>query len=72
MFVKMKTLQSTLLLLLFVPLIKPAPPTQQDSRIIYDYGTDNFEETLFTQDYEDKYLDGKNIKVPYFYSKFNF
>lgn len=63
MFVKMKTLQSTLLLLLlFVPLIKPAPPTQQDSRIIYDYGTDNFEETLFTQDYEDKYLDGKNIK----------
>lgn len=63
MFVKMKTLQSTLLLLLlFVPLIKPAPPTLQDSRIIYDYGTDNFEETLFTQDYEDKYLDGKNIK----------
>lgn len=72
MFVKMKTLQSTLLLLLlFVPLIKPAPPTQQDTRIIYDYGTDNFEETLFTQDYEDKYLDGKNIKVLYFYSKFN-
>lgn len=58
----MKTLQSTLLLLLFVPLIKPAPPKQQDSHIIYDYGTDNFEETVFTQDYEDKYLDGKNIK----------
>lgn len=58
----MKTLQSTLLLLLFVPLIKPGSPTQQDSRIIYDYGTDNFEEPLFTQDYEDKYLDGKNIK----------
>ncbi|XP_069330116.1 mimecan isoform X1 [Eulemur rufifrons] len=56
------TLQSTLLLLLFVPLIKPAPPTQQDSRIIYDYGTDNFEESIFSQDYEDKYLDGKNIK----------
>lgn len=62
----MKTLQSTLLLLLFVPLIKPAPPKQQDSHIIYDYGTDNFEETVFTQDYEDKYLDGKNIKVPFF------
>uniref|UniRef100_A0A2K5F8G4 Mimecan n=1 Tax=Aotus nancymaae TaxID=37293 RepID=A0A2K5F8G4_AOTNA len=58
----MKTLQSTLLLLLFVPLIEPAPPTQQDSRIIYDYGTDNFEESVFSQDYEDKYLDGKNIK----------
>uniref|UniRef100_A0A8C8Z764 Mimecan n=1 Tax=Prolemur simus TaxID=1328070 RepID=A0A8C8Z764_PROSS len=66
----MKTLQSTLLLLLFVPLIKPAPPTQQDPRIIYDYGTDNFEESIFSQDYEDKYLDGKNIKVLYFYSKF--
>lgn len=68
----MKTLQSTLLLFLFVPLIKPAPPSQQDSRIISDYGTNNFEETLFSQDYEDKYLDGKSIKVFYFYSKFNF
>jgi len=28
----------------------------------YDYGTDNFEEALFSQDLEDKYLDGKNIK----------
>ncbi|XP_008155091.1 mimecan [Eptesicus fuscus] len=50
----MKILQSTLLLLLFVPLIKPAPPTQQN--------TDNFEEILFTRDYEDQYLDGKHIK----------
>ncbi|XP_027406112.1 mimecan isoform X2 [Bos indicus x Bos taurus] len=58
----MKTLQSTLLLFLFVPLIKPAPPSQQDSRIIYDYGTDNLEETFFSQDYEDKYLDGKSTK----------
>lgn len=38
----------------------------------YDYGTDDFEETLFSQDFEDKYLDGKNIKVLYFYSKFIF
>lgn len=68
----MKTLQSTLLLFLFVPLIKPAPPSQQDSRTIYDYGTDNLEETVFSQDYEDKYLDGKSTKVFYFYSKFNF
>uniref|UniRef100_G1DFQ3 Mimecan n=1 Tax=Capra hircus TaxID=9925 RepID=G1DFQ3_CAPHI len=58
----MKTLQSTLLLFLFVPLIKPAPPTQQDSRVIYDLGTDNLEETFFSQDYEDKYLDGKSTK----------
>ncbi|XP_006876832.1 PREDICTED: mimecan [Chrysochloris asiatica] len=58
----MKTLKSILLLLLFVPLIKPAPPTQQDLRTISDYGTDNFEETLYSHDYEDKYLDGKNIK----------
>ncbi|XP_004717793.1 mimecan [Echinops telfairi] len=58
----MKRLQSTLLLLLFVPLIKPAPQTRQDLHIIYDYGTDNFEETILNRDYEDKYLDGKNIK----------
>ncbi|XP_053518779.1 mimecan [Artibeus jamaicensis] len=57
----MKILQSTLLLL-FVPLIKPAPPTQQNSHIIFDYGTDNFEEILPTQDYKDQYLDGQNIK----------
>ncbi|XP_036893050.1 mimecan [Sturnira hondurensis] len=57
----MKILQSTLLLL-FVPLIKPAPPTQQNSRIIFDYGADNFEEILPTHDYKDRYLDGKNIK----------
>ncbi|XP_059512272.1 mimecan isoform X2 [Myotis daubentonii] len=50
----MKILQSTLLLLLFVPLVKPAPPSQQN--------TDNFEEILFTRHYEDQYLDGKNIK----------
>lgn len=57
----MKTLQATLLLL-FMPLVTPAPPIQQDSRIIYDYGTDNFEDTLFSQDYEDKYQDGRSIK----------
>ncbi|XP_042638492.1 LOW QUALITY PROTEIN: mimecan [Orycteropus afer afer] len=55
-------LHSIFLLSLFASLIKPAPPTQQDLRVIYDYGTDNFEETIFSQDYEDKYLDGKNIK----------
>ncbi|CAK6434146.1 unnamed protein product [Pipistrellus nathusii] len=50
----MKILQSILLLLLFVPLTKPAQSTQKN--------TDNFEEILFTRDYEDQYLDGKNIK----------
>lgn len=58
----MKTLHSTLLLLLFVPLITAAPPAQQNSRIIYDYGTANFEESLFNQEYEDKYVDGRNTK----------
>lgn len=58
----MKSLQCALLLLLFVPLVKPAPPPQQDARITYDHGTDTFEETLFTRDYEDQYLHGKNIK----------
>ncbi|KAF7478259.1 mimecan isoform X3 [Ictidomys tridecemlineatus] len=58
----MKTVQSTLLLLLFMPLTEPAPPAQQDSGITHEYGTDNLEETIFSQDYEDKYLDGKNIK----------
>nr|XP_027806767.1 LOW QUALITY PROTEIN: mimecan [Marmota flaviventris] len=56
------TVQSTLLLLLFMPLTEPAPPAQQDSGITHEYGTDNLEETIFSQDYEDKYLDGKNIK----------
>lgn len=58
----MKTVQPTLLLLLFMPLTEPAPPAQQDSRITHEYGTDNLEENIFSQDYEDKYLDGKNIK----------
>lgn len=50
----------------------PAPPIQQNSRIIYDYGTANFEETLFNQEYEEKYVDGGHTKVIYFYSNFNF
>lgn len=58
----MKTLHSTLLLLLFVPLVMAAPPAQQNSRITYDYGTARFEETLFNQEFEDKYVDGRNTK----------
>ncbi|XP_005408960.1 PREDICTED: mimecan [Chinchilla lanigera] len=58
----MKTMRSTLLLLLFMPLTQPAPSTQQDSHVIYEYGGDNFEETILSQDYEDKYQDGKNNK----------
>ncbi|XP_004647608.1 mimecan [Octodon degus] len=58
----MKTVQSTLLLLLFMPLTQPAPSVQQDSHVIYEYGADNFEETIFSQDYEDKYQEGKNNK----------
>ncbi|NP_001075585.1 mimecan precursor [Oryctolagus cuniculus] len=58
----MKTLRSTLLLLLFVPLIKPAPPAPQESPLTFDYAADHLEEAIFSQDYEDKYLDGKNIE----------
>ncbi|KAM6160586.1 mimecan [Erethizon dorsatum] len=58
----MKTMRPTLLLLLFMPLTQPAPSTQQDSHVIYEYGADDFEETTFSQDYEDNYQDGKNIK----------
>ncbi|XP_075405981.1 mimecan [Tenrec ecaudatus] len=58
----MKTLLSTLLLLLFVPRIKPAPQTPQDLHISYDYGTGNFEETILSHDNDDKYPDGKNAK----------
>jgi hypothetical protein len=54
-----------------MPLTEPAPPTQQDAPIIYEYGTENFQETKFGQDYEDKYLDGENIKVLYFYSNYS-
>uniref|UniRef100_A0A8C5KTW2 Mimecan n=2 Tax=Jaculus jaculus TaxID=51337 RepID=A0A8C5KTW2_JACJA len=55
----MKTVHSTLLLLLFVPLAEPAPPPQLDTHSNYEYATDNYEETKFSQDYEDEYLDGK-------------
>ncbi|EHB15819.1 Mimecan [Heterocephalus glaber] len=58
----MKTMRSTLLLLLLVPLTQPVPSTQQDSHVISEYGSDNSEETMFSQDDEDKYQDGKNIK----------
>lgn len=71
-FAAMKTVHPTLLLLLFVPLTQQTPQTQLDSHVNSKYGTDNSEETKFIQDYEDKYLDGKNIKVFYFYSKFTF
>ncbi|XP_006900783.1 PREDICTED: mimecan [Elephantulus edwardii] len=57
----MKILQSILLLLLSAPQIMPAPPIRQDLQMTYDYGTDNFEETIFGQDL-DKYMDGKNTK----------
>lgn len=58
----MKSGYSTLLLLLFLPLIEPVPQTQLVSHMNYKYETDNFEEIKFNQDYEDKYLDGKYIK----------
>lgn len=58
----MKTAHPTLLLLLLVPLTQQTPQTQLDSHVNSKYGTDNSEETKFIQDYEDKYLDGKNIK----------
>uniref|UniRef100_A0ABK0M5J2 Mimecan n=1 Tax=Rattus norvegicus TaxID=10116 RepID=A0ABK0M5J2_RAT len=61
-FAAMKTVHPTLLLLLFVPLTQQTPQTQLDSHVNSKYGTDNSEETKFIQDYEDKYLDGKNIK----------
>lgn len=68
----MKTVHSTLLLLLLVPLTQPVPQTQLDSHVNYEYGTDHLEETKSSQDYEDKYLHGKNTKVFYFYFKFIF
>ncbi|XP_069889377.1 mimecan isoform X1 [Dipodomys merriami] len=58
----MKTMHSTLLLLLFLPLTEPAPQAQQDAPSTYEYGTDHFEENIFSQDYGDKYLDEKRIK----------
>lgn len=54
----MKILYSALFLLLVVPQAESAPRAQQGSRVTTDYGTDDFEETIFSQDYED----GKNIK----------
>ncbi|XP_039072399.1 mimecan [Hyaena hyaena] len=58
----MRALRPALLLLLSVPLVQPAPPAQQGPRVTYHYGADHPEETLFSQDSEDKSLDGKSIK----------
>ncbi|XP_012881820.1 PREDICTED: mimecan [Dipodomys ordii] len=58
----MKTMHSTLFLLLFLPLTEPAPQAQQDAPSTSEYGTDHFEENIFSQDYGDKYLDEKRIK----------
>ncbi|KAF0876368.1 mimecan [Crocuta crocuta] len=58
----MRALRPALLLLLSVPLVQPAPPAQQGPRVTYHHGADHPEETLFSQDSEDKSLDGKSIK----------
>lgn len=58
----MKVLCPTLLLSLLVPLVKSAPPIQQDSGITFDYAADHLEEAVFTQDDENKYLHGKYLK----------
>ncbi|XP_005422457.1 mimecan [Geospiza fortis] len=61
----METLQATFFLFMFVPLVNPAPPLQQES--LYEYDTDVFMGSLTQQDYEmqskDIRKDGTNVSL---------
>ncbi|NXH96540.1 MIME protein, partial [Pachycephala philippinensis] len=57
----MKTLQATFLLFVFVPLVNPAPPLQQESLQFYEYDTDVSMGSLTQQDYE---MQSKDIRKP--------
>ncbi|NXH22226.1 MIME protein, partial [Bucco capensis] len=63
----MKTLQSTIFLFVFVPLVNSAPPIQQESLQFYDYDTDVPMGSLIQQDYEmqskDIRKDGTNFSL---------
>lgn len=69
----MEILQATFFLFVFVPLVNPAPPLQQESLQFYDtydaYETDVSMGSLTQQDYE---MQSKDIrKVFYLSSPFN-
>ncbi|NWR21665.1 MIME protein, partial [Emberiza fucata] len=61
----METLQATFFLFVFVPLVNPAPPLQQES--LYEYDTDVSMGSLTQQDYEmqskDIKKDGTNVSL---------
>lgn len=66
----MKTLQAAFFLVAFVPLVKPAPPIQQDSPKFYEYDdADIATGSLIQQDYE--MLPKDTIKVLYLYNQFH-
>lgn len=66
---RMKTLQTTFFLFVFVPLVNSAPPIQQESLQFYEYDTDVTMGSLIQQDYE---MQSKDIrKVFYLYYQFN-
>lgn len=65
----METLQATFFLFVFVPLVNPAPPLQQESLQFYEYDADVSMGSLTQQDYE---MQSKDIrKVFYLSSPFN-
>ncbi|NXT39547.1 MIME protein, partial [Pelecanoides urinatrix] len=63
----MKTLQTTFILFVFVPLVNSAPPIQQESLQFYEYDTDVTMGSLIQQDYEmqskDIRKDGTNVSL---------
>ncbi|NXY89190.1 MIME protein, partial [Alcedo cyanopectus] len=63
----MKTLQTIIFLLVFVPLLNSAPPIQQESLQFYEYDTDVSMGSLIQQDYEmqskDIRKDGTNVSL---------
>lgn len=66
---RMKTLQTTFFLFVFVPLVNAAPPIQQEPLPFYEYDTDVTMGSLSQQDYE---IQSKDIrKVFHLYYEFN-
>uniref|UniRef100_A0A803WDB7 Mimecan n=1 Tax=Ficedula albicollis TaxID=59894 RepID=A0A803WDB7_FICAL len=63
----METLQATFFLFVFVPLVNPAPPLQQESLQFYEYDTDVSMGSLTQRDYEmqpkDIRKDGINVSL---------
>lgn len=62
----MKILQPTFFLFVFIPLVKLAPPIQQESFNFYDYDTDFIKGKMVQQDDEMKFKDVRKVFYLYY------